>query len=63
MRMGITPLTVMAPAAAFTMACVMFAYTRSSIKESRRNDQQGRQQRRDQAAAASSSASSSDRDL
>ncbi|KAI1502808.1 membrane associated DnaJ chaperone-like protein [Biscogniauxia marginata] len=34
---GLTPRTIMAPAAAFTMACVLFAYTRSSIKEARRS--------------------------
>ncbi|KAH7025904.1 uncharacterized protein B0I36DRAFT_433481 [Microdochium trichocladiopsis] len=34
---NLTPKTVMAPAAAFTMACVLFAYTRSSIKEARRS--------------------------
>ncbi|KAI0019368.1 hypothetical protein F4780DRAFT_452382 [Xylariomycetidae sp. FL0641] len=34
---SLTPRTVMAPAAAFTMACVLFMYTRSSIKTARRN--------------------------
>ncbi|KXJ90793.1 hypothetical protein Micbo1qcDRAFT_204856 [Microdochium bolleyi] len=33
----------MAPAAAFTMACVLFAYTRSSIKEARRSARATRQ--------------------
>ncbi|KAI1808108.1 hypothetical protein F4811DRAFT_335756 [Daldinia bambusicola] len=42
-------MTIMAPAAAFTMACVLFAYTRTSIKEARRNAQHERdQQRRNQ---------------
>ncbi|KAI1662637.1 hypothetical protein F4813DRAFT_5060 [Daldinia decipiens] len=45
-RGNITPRTIMAPAAAFTMACVLFAYTRSSIKEARRNAQHERDQRR-----------------
>ncbi|KAI1331890.1 hypothetical protein F5Y16DRAFT_359517 [Xylariaceae sp. FL0255] len=36
-RGSITPRTIMAPAAAFTMACVLFAYTRSSINEARRS--------------------------
>ncbi|KAI8963700.1 hypothetical protein F5Y11DRAFT_318366 [Daldinia sp. FL1419] len=45
-RGNLTPRTIMAPAAAFTMACVLFAYTRSSIKEARRNAQHERDQRR-----------------
>ncbi|KAI1418681.1 hypothetical protein F5Y13DRAFT_184320 [Hypoxylon sp. FL1857] len=36
----------MAPAAAFTMACVLFVYTRSSMKEAKRNAQYGREQKR-----------------
>ncbi|KAL2255190.1 hypothetical protein VTK26DRAFT_3898 [Humicola hyalothermophila] len=31
--------TVMAPVAAFTMACILFAYTRSSIREAKRSAQ------------------------
>ncbi|KAK0652988.1 hypothetical protein B0T16DRAFT_407190 [Cercophora newfieldiana] len=34
---GINPRTVMAPLAAFTMACVLFAYTRSSIQTAKLN--------------------------
>ncbi|KAK0619239.1 hypothetical protein B0T14DRAFT_518877, partial [Immersiella caudata] len=34
---GINPRTVVAPIAAFTMACVLFAYTRSSIQTAKLN--------------------------
>ncbi|KAK0635881.1 hypothetical protein B0T17DRAFT_517548 [Bombardia bombarda] len=33
----INPRTVVAPLAAFTMACVLFAYTRSSIQTAKLN--------------------------
>ncbi|KAF6839418.1 hypothetical protein CPLU01_01838 [Colletotrichum plurivorum] len=36
MRKGnLTPKTITAPLAAFTMACLLFAYTRSSIRSAR----------------------------
>ncbi|KAK1970301.1 hypothetical protein LY78DRAFT_271321 [Colletotrichum sublineola] len=36
MRKGnLTPKTITAPLAAFTMACILFAYTRSSIRTAR----------------------------
>ncbi|KZL68496.1 hypothetical protein CI238_00167 [Colletotrichum incanum] len=36
MRKGnLTPRTITAPLAAFTMACILFAYTRSSIRTAR----------------------------
>ncbi|KAH9900125.1 hypothetical protein F4778DRAFT_740189 [Xylariomycetidae sp. FL2044] len=47
-KSSITPRTIMAPAAAFTMACLLFTYTRSSIKEARRNAQHERELRRKQ---------------
>ncbi|KAL2269151.1 hypothetical protein VTJ83DRAFT_3997 [Remersonia thermophila] len=34
--------TIMAPAAAFTMACLLFTYTRSSIRAARTNAQNQR---------------------
>ncbi|KAK3358900.1 hypothetical protein B0T25DRAFT_531427 [Lasiosphaeria hispida] len=34
---NINPRTVVAPLAAFTMACVLFAYTRSSIQAAKLN--------------------------
>ncbi|KAL8382943.1 hypothetical protein RB595_006623 [Gaeumannomyces hyphopodioides] len=39
---NINPRTVMAPMAAFTMACILFTYTRSSIREARLNAQMER---------------------
>ncbi|KAI0170971.1 hypothetical protein BJ166DRAFT_622546 [Pestalotiopsis sp. NC0098] len=42
-RGNLTPKTIMAPMAAFTMACVLFTYVRSSIKEARRSAQHERQ--------------------
>ncbi|KAI1107109.1 hypothetical protein F4804DRAFT_298590 [Jackrogersella minutella] len=36
-RGNITPRTIMAPAAAFTMACLLFTYTRITMKEAKRN--------------------------
>ncbi|KAI1763991.1 hypothetical protein GGR53DRAFT_495764 [Hypoxylon sp. FL1150] len=47
-RGSITPRTVMAPAAAFTMACILFTYTRTSMREAKRNAQHEREQRRSQ---------------
>ncbi|KAI1270342.1 hypothetical protein F5Y18DRAFT_368006 [Xylariaceae sp. FL1019] len=44
-RGSLTPRTIMAPAAAFTMACLLFAYTRSSISEARRSAHQDRERR------------------
>ncbi|KAK0380881.1 hypothetical protein CLIM01_01745 [Colletotrichum limetticola] len=32
---NLTPKTITAPLAAFTMACILFAYTRSSIRSAR----------------------------
>ncbi|GAW25319.1 hypothetical protein SAMD00023353_0403240 [Rosellinia necatrix] len=45
-RGNITPRTIAAPAAAFCMAWVLFAYTRSSINEARWKAQQDRERRR-----------------
>ncbi|KAI1402042.1 hypothetical protein F4819DRAFT_299946 [Hypoxylon fuscum] len=47
-RGNITPRTIMAPAAAFTMACLLFTYTRTSMREAKRNAQHERDQRRHQ---------------
>ncbi|KAI1745173.1 hypothetical protein F4680DRAFT_404510 [Xylaria scruposa] len=44
-RGNLTPRTIMAPAAAFCMAWVLFAYTRSSINEAKWNAQQDRERR------------------
>ncbi|KAI0913861.1 hypothetical protein F4823DRAFT_558691 [Ustulina deusta] len=44
-RGSITPRTIMAPAAAFCMAWVLFAYTRHSINEARWNAQQDRERK------------------
>ncbi|KAI2606071.1 uncharacterized protein GGS25DRAFT_499458 [Hypoxylon fragiforme] len=45
-RGSITPRTIMAPMAAFTMACVLFVYTRTSMREAKRNAQIEREYRR-----------------
>ncbi|KAI4867314.1 hypothetical protein F4820DRAFT_413817 [Hypoxylon rubiginosum] len=45
-RGNITPRTIMAPAAAFTMACILFTYTRTSMREAKRNAQHEREQQR-----------------
>lgn len=41
-RRRINPRSLAAPAAAFTMACILFVYTRSSIRAARSNAQQRR---------------------
>ncbi|KAI1389797.1 uncharacterized protein F4822DRAFT_399758 [Hypoxylon trugodes] len=53
LRGNITPKTIMAPAAAFTMACVLFVYTRSSMREAKRNAQHERAQKRNQPSGPS----------
>ncbi|KAI1365754.1 hypothetical protein F5Y08DRAFT_303049 [Xylaria arbuscula] len=49
---SITPRTIMAPAAAFCMAWVLFAYTRHSISEARWNAQQERERRQGRGASS-----------
>ncbi|KAI1126323.1 hypothetical protein F5Y10DRAFT_245039 [Nemania abortiva] len=61
-RGSITPRTIMAPAAAFCMACVLFAYTRSSIKEARWNAQQDRERRQGRGTLSPEVESNRDRD-
>ncbi|TLD30710.1 hypothetical protein PspLS_02701 [Pyricularia sp. CBS 133598] len=39
---NITPRTIVAPAAAFTMACLLFTYTRSSIRQAKANAKSSR---------------------
>ncbi|KAI0442439.1 hypothetical protein F4803DRAFT_375632 [Xylaria telfairii] len=46
-RGNLTPRTIMAPAAAFCMAWVLFAYTRSSINEAKWNAQKDRERKQD----------------
>ncbi|KAI0528414.1 hypothetical protein GGR58DRAFT_519075 [Xylaria digitata] len=48
-RGSITPRTIMAPAAAFCMAFVLFAYTRHSINEAKWNAQQDRERKQGRA--------------
>ncbi|KAI0474396.1 hypothetical protein F4859DRAFT_483048 [Xylaria cf. heliscus] len=49
---NLTPRTIMAPAAAFCMAWVLFAYTRSSINEAKWNAQQDRERRQGRGASS-----------
>ncbi|KAH6696993.1 hypothetical protein F5X68DRAFT_196464 [Plectosphaerella plurivora] len=43
-RGNINPRTIMAPMAAFTMACLLFTYTRSSIRSAREQAKSARNQ-------------------
>ncbi|KAK3327126.1 hypothetical protein B0T19DRAFT_420849 [Cercophora scortea] len=49
-RGNINPRTVVAPMAAFTMACVLFAYTRSSIQAAKVNAKINREAQQKRAA-------------
>ncbi|KAH9228158.1 hypothetical protein K456DRAFT_1741821 [Colletotrichum gloeosporioides 23] len=56
MRKGnLTPKTITAPLAAFTMACLLFAYTRSSIRSARDQARYGQGHGQNQGHIASGS--------
>ncbi|WQF88370.1 hypothetical protein CDEST_13384 [Colletotrichum destructivum] len=58
MRKGnLTPKTITAPLAAFTMACILFAYTRSSIRSARDQARYGNSPRSPRSPSSDSSPS------